>query len=548
MALSRKEKAFRFFPAMPIDANNINFEQAIVRLLVLLHTKGKVIKKTSKDTMYPDKLVEIIKENTNYFEGINDSVRERLMKNWIVSDFATTIIEGKGRGGKPRISNLKPLHLSTIKLLDPRIRSQDRDISIFLYNIFKGTSVASDDDFLMSYLLEGTKRLGAFNLVVDDIKFNDLDIETQFLLRLLDSFNVDRPEVNTNFVPEYKFICEAHQKQFVFDTMKLLTYKESVPRRELFSYLTILFNFHTALFALKTFKQINSLVSSKRKIRCNLCKTIQGENDFNTKMSKCDFQPGVFVDLTLGQDKLCDALAKKCTDEHYNEMYSYFRSHYKLTKLSDFAKTQGNASPTLEQLIDYLVNHNMEGFFNYKLSDIINDEDLREDPDVQEILKMDISSLDKYIEILCNDKSNWKNLVERHKKLMAGLCNINREDGFLQGGRGKQRKYVLGNLLLEVLVQLAVVSADPRGFKTQPITIVSFVEWLKNRYGIYINGLPEGSDSPEAAKALNNNFIALKNRLRQLGFYTDLSDASNSQIIKPRFRVEPELKKVNAKQ
>lgn len=41
MALDRKQKAFRNFQIMPIDANNVNFEQAIVRLLVLLHTKGK---------------------------------------------------------------------------------------------------------------------------------------------------------------------------------------------------------------------------------------------------------------------------------------------------------------------------------------------------------------------------------------------------------------------------------------------------------------------------------------------------------------------------
>ena len=40
---------------------------------------------------------------------------------------------------------------------------------------------------------------------------------------------------------------------------------------------------------------------------------------------------------------------------------------------------------------------------------------------------------------------------------MASLCGLNREDGFLHGGRGKRRKYVLGNQLLEFLVQLAVV-------------------------------------------------------------------------------------------
>ncbi|MBL0065780.1 MAG: hypothetical protein IPP38_12375 [Bacteroidetes bacterium] len=88
MALDRKQKAFRFFSVMPFDANNINFEQAIVRLLVLLHTKGKVIAKTNKDTLYPESLVEIVKDNKNHFQGITDPIRERLIKNWITSDFA----------------------------------------------------------------------------------------------------------------------------------------------------------------------------------------------------------------------------------------------------------------------------------------------------------------------------------------------------------------------------------------------------------------------------------------------------------------------------
>jgi len=539
MALDRKQKAFRYFPVMPIDANNINFEQAIVRLLVLLHTKGKVISKTNKDTLYPESLVEIVKENKTHFEGITDSIRERLIKNWISTDFATTIIEGKGRQGKPRISNLKPLHLSTIKLLDPRVRSQDRDLSILLYNVFKGSGSASVSSVLMDYLIEGTKKEGQFNLVIDDEKFDSMDIETQFLLRLLSSFKVDLPQLNAKEVSEYKFLCDAQQRQFLYDTIILLSYRNSVPRRELFQYITVLFNFHSAFFALKSFGQINSLVD-KQKSKCSSCKAIAGNNDF-AKFCKCEFQPKIFVDFTLGQDRICDSLSKKNVENDYNEMFKYFKSHYKLVKLSEFAKTQGNQTPSIEELSGYLDNPSLEGYFLVKLSDIINDEDLKDDPDVQAILQMNIPALDKFVEILCNDKSNWKMRVTNHKKMMASLCNMNREDGFLQGGRGRQRKYVMGNLLLEVLVQLAVVSADAKGFKTQPITIVSFVEWLKNRYGIYINEWISGSDSPETAKALNNNFLALKERLRQLGFYTDLSDASNSQVIKPRFKIVPSV-------
>lgn len=539
MALDKKQKAFRYFPVMPIDANNIIFEQAIVRLLVLLHTGGKQITNTRRDELYPESLVEVLKQNNNYFEGITDPIRERLLKNWISSDYATTIMEGKGRQGRPRISNLKPLHLSTIKLLDPRIRSQDRDTSVFLYNVFKGDGSNSAKGLLMDFLMEGTKKEGSFNLVTDEAKFHELDVETQFLLRILDSFRVDSPSTREKEVPNFKFLCEANQRQFFYDLIILMVYRDTVPRRELFHYLTILLNFHCALFVMKTFNQINSIVETQ-KVKCSLCKSIAGNSDFN-KLCKCDFQPKIFVDLTLGQDKICDLLAKRSLDVNYNDMYRYFKSHYKLVKLAEFAATKGQKDLGPEQLVGFLNHPDLNGHFSYELSRIISDPDMEDNENLQEILKMNIPALDKYVEILCSDPSNWKLRTTNHKKLLTSLCSMNKDEGFLQGGRGKKRKYVLGNVLLEVLVQLAVVSADPsKGFKTQPITIVSFVEWLKDRYGIYINEWPNGSDSPETAKALANNFNALKDRLRQLGFYTDLSDASNSQVIKPRFKVEPE--------
>ena len=64
--------------------------------------------------------------------------------------------------------------------------------------------------------------------------------------------------------------------------------------------------------------------------------------------------------------------------------------------------------------------------------------------------------------------------------MMGSLCGLNREDGFLHGGRGKKRKYVLGNQLLELLVQLAVVGFRKGQFVTQPITVSDFVKWLRD--------------------------------------------------------------------
>jgi len=56
--------------------------------------------------------------------------------------------------------------------------------------------------------------------------------------------------------------------------------------------------------------------------------------------------------------------------------------------------------------------------------------------------------------------------------------------------------------------------------------------------GIEIVGVTKCTcGSPEVARALEANYSALKDRLRQLGFFTDLSDASISQVIRPRFPI-----------
>jgi hypothetical protein len=42
----------------------------------------------------------------------------------------------------------------------------------------------------------------------------------------------------------------------------------------------------------------------------------------------------------------------------------------------------------------------------------------------------------------------------------------------------------------------------------------------------------------EDNRAFNANLRHLKHRLREIGFYTDLSDAYNTQTIRPRYRID----------
>lgn len=536
MALDKKHKAFRFPMVMPMDANNVIFEQAFARLLVLVRTKGLPITTTTKATLHPEDLVEIITQDKEHFHGIKDDPqRKRLLEHWLASDFATIVKEGRGRGGEARIASMKPIHMSTIKLLDPRIRSQDRDVSVFLYNIFRDSGLL-DTQSLLPFLTLGTTDFGEHDLRINESEAKNLDIEALFLLRLLDHFKVDMADRRKK-VATYEFLCPAQKQLIINDMARLLVYKESIPRRELIQYMMMLLSFHTALYCIKSFSLVNGIVDSK-KVRCSRCKGIKGEP--LSELSTCNHHPDIFVDLTNGQDETCSELARDNVARHYAIMYRYFRSHYKLIKLDEFARTFPGYTGTIDQLVKFMGHKDVDAFFRVKLADVTRIETGEEqDPEIQAIVDLELSPIDAYVEILT--QKTFRTRMRNHKSLMASLCGLNRDDGFLHGGRGHKRKYVMGNQLLELLVQLAVVDAR-RGqseFYTKPITITDFVKWLADRYGILIDTTRSTNDSPDVARALEANYSALKDRLRQLGFFTDLSDASISQVIRPRFPINP---------
>lgn len=536
MAITKSHKAFRWAAAMPIDANNIILEQAFARFLVLVRTKGRPITSTTKATLHPEDLVQIVQDDVAHFQGISsDPQRKRLLEHWLASDFTTCVKAGMGRAGRERIANLKPTHMSTIKLLDPRIRSQDRDLSVFLFNAFRDSDlIVGESSLLLPYLTKGTAPFGDHDLKISESEAENLDVETLFQLRLLEHFRADLPDNRKKVLP-HTFLCPAQQQLLINDTNRLLVYKDAIPRRELIQYLISLFSFHAALYCMRSFSLILKLAETKKN-RCGKCKGIK-QDTFHL-LCECEYHPDIFVDLTNGQNKTCDELAKQKVAKHYGIMFRYFRAHYKLKKLDEFASTFPGYNGTIEAVIDFIGHKDLDGYFRTKLAEIAQTEDgAEQDPEIQGIHDLKLDPLDTFVEILFQKTFNSRS--QNHKKLMASLCGLNREDGFLHGGRGLRRKYVLGNQLLEILVQLAVVGYNARDqkFTTRQITVADFVKWLRERYGILIDTTGELNDNPDVARALEANYSALKDRLRQLGFFTDLSDASISQVIKPRFPI-----------
>jgi len=121
--------------------------------------------------------------------------------------------------------------------------------------------------------------------------------------------------------------------------------------------------------------------------------------------------------------------------------------------------------------------------------------------------------------------------------------------GTLVQGKSKAnpRRWHLGGRTLEVLVQLAVLKArdTPTGreFETEPILVEDFLTWIERRYGFVIApGATSAGRKPVSVdehRAFRENVRSFKDRLREIGFYDDLSDAYNAQTIRPRYELRP---------
>ena len=96
---------------------------------------------------------------------------------------------------------------------------------------------------------------------------------------------------------------------------------------------------------------------------------------------------------------------------------------------------------------------------------------------------------------------------------------------------------------METLVQIMVLKTDSRKnvFYTSPLSIEELIQGLRERYGLIINGIGEErfkeADIPTVL-AFKENVEAFKKKLRQIGFYNNLSDAYILQKVNPRYSIQ----------
>jgi len=242
-------------------------------------------------------------------------------------------------------------------------------------------------------------------------------------------------------------------------------------------------------------------------------------------------------------------LARESVQGYQRAMSRYIKAHITIKKLNEYAAdlvSKGKLGGMPTSVTDILALRRVpddvtfDTFFERRIENLIETDDMAEvDGRLMEIRRMGLPALDTYIEMVYLLRQRFQ--MKYHTELLDSLFQKNHESGLMRQGRGtiNLRRFTIGSEMLETLVQIAVLKPSGSGFSSEPILIDEFLDFLRNRYGLFVNTLPSGTDvPPDDLVAIRANIAEFKRRLREIGFYTDLSDAYITQTIRPRFNVE----------
>lgn len=524
MGLHRDDKEFRHPAVSYLDYKQLDMDRVLTALLPRLwHNGSPSVLVGSGADLDVDAFVEVVTEHPDRFVGFDPDITARWLETHLLD------LVNRGKPGQA-IAGLRPLHGFTYRFrVSRRSRPYGADEQLY-WMLHHGTETQGK----ILPLLKGFFFAGVDQLTGGG-DATEIDVETQTLINLCEAAKgavTDRKD-QSRVRKIYPPLDAAAAELLTQDVIRLLYHRGVVPRSVLVDHLKILFAFHLARYHFRIMKALPIWTGGDR----------------------VAFSGGLFLDVAGVPDTAAARLAETSAQIWYDRIPAFVQATFTVKKLDDFGwhlvkigklrKPPGDMFP-IDQLLSLLgPAHKADRgrFAEARLARVVeasSGEDNGLDPQIADLLQLKLDPFTTYIEIITAYRV--KHHRTRLTECLDSLLLKHRPGAMLAQPRRGQRRFVLDSRLLEVLLQLALLHPDGTGaFRTAAIRVDEFLTLLRDRYGIYIDELPPGDGFGQPSitdhRALRENRAAFVARLREIGFYTDLSDAYLTQTITPRYRL-----------
>jgi hypothetical protein len=521
--MHREDKEFRHPGVSYLDYKQLEMDRVLTGLLPRLwfHGQSSVVRRTRE--LDVDTFVRTFMDNPGSFAGFDRDTAHR----WLETHLLDVVNRGKSTQA---VAGLRPLHGFTYRFRNAR-RSRPYGADEQLYTMLKHASGGRGGmavEILRTFFFDGADRRTEAPPLGEDI-----DVETQALISLSEAERTavtdhgDRKGKNARSYPP---LYPEASDLLADDVLRLLRHRGLVPRGVLIDYMKILFAFHLALYHLRIMKLLPALVKG----------TADGSGG------------GLFLDVEAIGGTRVARLAERSAAAWLSRIPEFVRATFVVKKLDDFSGylvKLGERKPVddvarvgdlLALLGPAYVEHRGQ-FFGRRRVRVMDDLRTAEgelDERSSQILELAADEFTQYIELITAER------VSFHRKYLTecldSLLLKNRPGAMITQPKQGARRFILDSRLLEVLLQLSLLRpGDDGDLRTASLRVDEFLMLLRNRYGLYIDELPPGdgfgpADITDQA-ALRANRAAFTARLREIGFYSDLSDAYLTQTITPRY-------------
>lgn len=549
MGLIKQDKEFRLPKITYVDFKYIEIDRTLLNFFPRLKFDGYPGKvRSSALVLEIQTFLEEFIDEKNQAKFQNFAEYQDLVYKWLETDLLDLV--NRGHPVKQAVVSPRPLHGNTYKYRNTkhaRDYGSSEQIYWMLYHARRLGQPARDalKDFIFAGLDRQTDRI----LLSDQI-----DVETQAILHFDAQVKVKDVEDRSKDPERYTPLCIGQADLMADDVLRLLTYEKYMPRSVLVDYLKTLLSFHLALYHLRLLKLLPALVrQASGDPVCNRC-PVNPNQLF--PHGDCPHQIGLVIDMGDPNNSHMTDLARRSADLHYRRLPGFIEAHFTIKKLDELANylyKRSKLAPastefTVAEVLSLLKpdhKSDREAFANARLTQLVErygqGADSAIPPEVERILNLKLEDFDTYIEILVELRGSYHRgaLID----CLDSLMRKNSDSGLLRQSRakGSPRWFVLGSRLLEVLLQIAVLEPKGTSFITHEVRVDELLTFLRERYGLYIDRLPDvdGYSEPSIIdqQALRRNVTTFKSRLRDIGFFQDLSDAYVTQTVIPRYAI-----------
>ncbi len=545
MPLAKRDREFRLPKISYIDFKQIEMDRVLTAFFARLAHNGFPSRLRRRTDLTVKVFTDEFLADREWFVGFDS--RRDVVERWVETHLLDVVNRGKPNQA---VAAPRPLHGYTYRFRNPK-HSRDYGAAQQLYEMLYNTRGGAGQkalEHLKHFFFQGLDEVTGRT-----DRAAVLDVETQALLRLLDQVE-DAPDTSAR--ESHPHLCLGAADLLADDVQRLLFYQPFVARSVMVEYLKVLFAFHLGLYHLRLMKLLPALVRRGGPDPVCAPDSCPVNPSSHNPFGDCPYRVHILVDAAGRPGTDAAALAVRSADTHFRRVMPFVRAYFAVRKLDEFAadlvrrgrlpRAAAAGDFTIAEVLQLLApkyEAERKIFFGQRVSSLTEvDGGAELDPEIRAVTEMGLSEFDTYVEMLVALRGAFhRNYITQ---CLDSLLLKNRPGALLAQGRTKSalRRFVIDSRLLEVLLQIAVLRpGGTLGYHTGEMRIDELLVFLRERYGLYVDNLPVGdgfsTPSIDDRRALRENLEAFLARLREIGFYRDLSDAYVTQTITPRYRI-----------